>query len=258
MESFNELIKNGIKNVYEKDLTSQQVYIKNICEKVRNIDDDIIYKFEGFFVPNDDYMKTYFGTGITQRGYDCYSEGNLCHWLGYLVFPVYNLIDEVVGLVGFNPVNKLKAVEEQMWDINYYRLASKMIFDKGKYLFMLNGTYRKALEDGYIIITDGVFDTISFTANGLNSGALLGSVLSEEIIVMLSFIDKVYISVDNDEAGLTLERNLKRKLSNVRAIKQNRFKDADDILKSKYRNLFLKKFRENLSTRIKTDFIFRV
>ena len=160
--------------------------------------------------------------------------------------------------MGFNPINKLKAKEEGQWDLPAYRHSSKTLFNKSKYLFMLKDTFKNALESGYIVLTDGVFDMLSFAQNGVLSGALLGSYVSEELLAMLRLLNRVYVSIDNDEAGLKLYNQLNKGLSNVIAIKQNQFKDADDILKSEYKEKFLKEFFKNLNNPIKMDLVFRV
>lgn len=255
---FNKLMKDGIEKIYSEDMNSQRTYIENICKVVREMPSDIIYKAQGFFVPNDEYMIRYFTTSIKEPAYDCYHATGICYWHLHLVFPVYDVANEIVGLVGFNPINKLKAKEEGQWDLPAYRHSSKTLFNKSKYLFMLKDTFRKALENGYIVLTDGVFDMLSFTQNNVISGALLGSYVSEELFAMLRLLDRVYVSIDNDEAGLKLYNQLNRSLSNVIVIKQNQFKDADDILKSKYRDKFLKEFFNNLNNPIKMDLIFRV
>lgn len=255
---FNTLIKSGIQKIYETDLKSQKVFIDNICSQVRHMKPDIIYELKGFFVPNDDYMKVMMGMDITLLEHDCYDQFGNCNWNGYLVFPIYNVIGDVVGLTGFNPVNKLKSMEsEEFWDLQVYKKSSKKLFDAGNFIFSKSDIFFEARKQGYIILTDGNFDTISALQEGLVAGALLGSHFSEVIISMLKFIDIVYLSVDNDEAGINLLRQLRRYLPNVRAIMQNKFKDLDDLLKSEYKDDFLKKFEQNRKSRFNLDLIIR-
>ena len=255
---FDKMIKEGLKKIATEDCDSQNNFINTICTKVRHMDAKVIHDFEGFFVPNDEYMLKFFGPLILERQLDCYNEFKQCFWLNYLVFPIYNQLDEIVGLTGFNPINKLKAVEENDWTLQYYRHSGKSLFDKGKHLFLKRGAYRKALEDNYIILTDGVFDTISFAEAGLNSGALLGSYVSEEIIAMLTFIDRIYLAIDNDEAGEKLLNQLRKRLPHVMAIRQGKFKDADDVLQSKHRQYYLTKIREHIKLRVYYDLIIKL
>lgn len=253
---FSSIIKSGIKRIYTEDIESQKKYIDIIMKNVRNMEPDIVYSSDGFFVPNDDYMKFYFGPEILTPSYDCYQPDGRCNWLTYLVFPMYNLIDEVVGLVGFNAINKLKTNEgEEFWGLNYYRHSSSSLVEKSKYIFMPKGTFLKARRDGYIIITDGVFDMLHANAVGLNAGALLGSYVTEEILAQLTFIDKVYLAWDNDEAGEKLYRYMKRRLPNLRSIRHNKGKDLDDLLKSPYKDQFIELFKNNLKSKIPLDVV---
>lgn len=255
---FNKLVHEGIEKIYSSDLNSQKIYIDNICSLVRHMKSDIIYDLKGFFVPNDDYMKIMMGGEITMLAYDCYDSYGNCKWNNYLVFPIYNISGEIVGLTGFNPINKLKQQEsEEFWNLEVYKKSSKTLFDAGNYIFSKRDIFIEARKQGYIILTDGNFDTISALQEGLVAGALLGSYFSEVIIAILKFIDVVYLSVDNDEAGLNLLRQLRRFLPNVRAITQNKFKDLDDLLKSPYKDDFLDALDKNRKSKYNIDLIFR-
>lgn len=255
---FDQLIENGIQKIYTTDLKSQQVFIENICEKVRHMKSDIIYKLGGFFVPNDEYMIKMMGSEIVMLDYDCYDAFGNCKWNSYLVFPIYNVVGEVVGLTGFNPINKLKQQEsDENWDLEVYKKSSKRLFEAGNYIFSKQDIFYEARKQGYIILTDGNFDTISALQEGLVAGALLGSHFSDVVISMLKFIDIIYLSVDNDEAGIKLLRQLRRYLPNVRAIMQNKYKDLDDLLKSEYKEEFLKKFEQNRKSRFNLDLVLR-
>lgn len=255
---FSEMAKVGIEKIYREDLKSQQTYIEPIAMDVRNMPSDIIYSSEGFYVPNDEYMINYFGVEIITPSYDCYNTNRTCKWLGYLVFPMYDLLDNIVGFVGFNPVNKLKTGEgEEFWGLNYYRHSSTTLVEKSKYIFMPKGTFQRARKDGYIIVTDGVFDMFHANQEGLNAGALLGSYVTEEILVQLRFIPIVYLAWDNDEAGYNLYKYMKERLPNLRAIRHNKGKDLDDLLKSPFKDKFKRELFNNLKMNIKIDVVIR-
>lgn len=93
--------------------------------------------------------------------------------------------------------------------MNYYRYSSKNIMQKGKYLYMLPGTFEKAYNDGYLCVTDGLFDTLHLEHFGYNAGALSGSSLTIEMLAQMRVIKKVIIMSDNDSAGLKLEERMK-------------------------------------------------
>lgn len=254
---FDAIIKNGIDKIYSQDYPATEHRIKAVA-KLRKMDYKIMIDAKAFFVPNDEYMKIFFGSFITTPEFDCYDQsGDVCYWLGYLVFPIYNALDEIVGLVGFNPINKEKAQQPEFWSLSYYRHSSKKLMDRKKFLFGMKGLYLRALNEGYIILTDGVFDTINGAAHGLVTGALLGSYFGLELIAILKFIPIVYLAVDDDQAGLQLLDRLKEYLPNIRAIRHNVGKDLDDILKSEYCDDFLKEFKKNKESKIPKDLIYR-
>lgn len=236
---FSELCATGIKKIYELDTASQQEYISLIATKIRKIDPKIIYKANGIFVPNSEYLLQYFGVEAMSPDYDLYNEDGTCIWHNYLVVPVRNVSNTIVGLAGFNPVKYLEAKESKDWSITYYSYSQRKIFNKGDYLFMLPDTYKKAI-NSYLIITDGFFDTLHLASYGYNAAALLGSAVSDTVYAMLRFVNRVILVSDNDDAGLQLEKKLKKHLNNVIVFQQNKTKDVDDILKTGDKEDYLK------------------
>lgn len=258
MSQFHKIIDNGIQQIYENDYEVQFDYLEIICKDVRNMDTEIVERANGFYVPNNDYMKARFGPLITDTVYDCYNSNGECRWVNNVVFPLHNLNGVIVGLVGFNPVRYVQARENHDKTLNYYSYSNKNVFDKGKYLYCLDGTYRKALKEGYLIITDGLFDTLSLSSEGYLSAALLGSSLSEEIIVQLRFIKKIILAVDNDSAGMKLAERLSKYLDNLFIIKQRYTKDVDDVLKTSYKTKYLNRLNAliNSDVNLKTMVVF--
>lgn len=244
---FDQIVATGIRNVYRYDLESQKHFINTICDTVRNMPSDIIYKAEGFFVPNGEYLVNFFGPEVNSSDFDFYNYEGECLWQGRLVFPLKDAVGTVKGLVGFDPFKYLEAHETNNWALGYYSYSTKKIFHKGAYFYCVEGTYKKALEDGYIILTDGVFDTLAFAACNLNSAAALGSVVTQEMAAQLRFIKKVLVAVDNDDAGIKFYNHLSKYLNNVVFVGQSLFKDADDVLKSEYKELYLEEIRKTLT-----------
>ena len=233
MNSLDGVIKAGIQRLKEEDLEAQEFYIKKVCEGVRGSSSELLLEAGAFFVPNNNYMRLFFGREIEDAYYDCYDGDGECKWNNCLVMPVTNLVGKIVGLAGFNPINYLKAKETLDWSITYYSYSHRSLFDKSKYLFCLPGVYQEALKDGYICVLDGFFDTVSATQHGFHAAGLLGSVISQEIAAQLRFFNKVIVLFDNDEAGLKVVRDLKKyNPHNTYTFLQGKAKDADEILKS--------------------------
>ncbi len=246
--SFGDMMKEGITRIYLEDKESLQYYVGMICSDVRDMEPDVLYRAGAFFVANDDYMAEWFGQGITNPEYEIYRMDGTCLWLHNLVLPVVDAVGEVVGLAGFNPFRYLEAHQTNNWMLNYYMYSSKHIFDKSRFLYSLPGTLRQGLQDGYLVITDGIFDTLSLSACGIHAAALLGSFLSPQVAAVLRFYDRVLLAMDNDDAGLKLYGRLSKVLDNVILVKQGWAKDVDDVLKSQHRNLYLSRIHKILKT----------
>lgn len=246
--TLDSIVSQGILDIYNNDFSSQKDYIEKICKDVRNIEPDIIYRANGFFVPNDAYLIEYFGDNCTLDGFGIYSSPECCIWLHNLVLPIYNVGNVIVGLAGFNPFRYLEAHETQNWGMNYYTYSSKNVFAKGDYLYMLKGTFDKAYEDGYLVVTDGIFDTLSFAKEGFHSAALLGSFVSPAVLAQLRFIKTIILAVDNDEAGQELHHRLCKNLNNVVLFSQDKYKDSDDIIKSTDKDKYLAGLRDIINS----------
>lgn len=236
---FSQVIKKGLQKIKETDSKAQNEFIEIICKEVRGMNAEIVHQANAFYVPNDDYMVTMFGEILKNSQYDCYLADGTCRWLNNLVFPITDLAENIVGFAGYNPHNYLKAKETGDKSLNYYGYSNKDLFVKGNYLYCLNGVYKKALDQGYLILTDGLFDCLSLSSYGYLAAALLGSNVNEQILAQLTFIDRVILAYDNDEAGLRLSKFLNRKLRNVVCIKQKHTKDVDDLLKTSYKDNYL-------------------
>lgn len=240
------IIEAGIKKIYAEDLATQKHYIDTIMKEARNSDSSIIYKAEGFFVPNDNYMLEYFGDIVLNSDYDCYNYAGECKWTGNLVLPLRDVKNNIVGLVGYNPFIALENKEKGIWDNPYYKQSDKKVLNKSLFLFGLKDYFKRALKEGYIILTDGVFDLLSCEREGFVAGALLGSYVSDALLYQLSLIPKVIVAMDNDSAGLKVLNQLKRYLPSTIALKQGKFKDIDDLLKSELKDNAVKQIRENI------------
>lgn len=242
------VVEAGIDKIYKEDIETQKFYIDTILKDTRGITMESVYKMRAFFVPNDMYMVNYFGADILMKDYDCYTYNGTCAWTGYLVFPIRDIANRVVGFVGYNPFIAIENKEQGIWDRPYYKHSNKDIMNKGLFLFAPPDYYKRALDEGYIILTDGVFDMINCYENGLNSGALLGSYVSIELAAILTFIPRVFIAMDNDSAGLSVYNYLKKLVPQTQYIKQGKFKDIDDLLKSEYRDKAIDSIKKSVNS----------
>lgn len=251
------MLLEGILHIYKNDLDNQRHYIDTICKDVRGKKLDILYDLQAFYVPNNDYMIEHFGHDIMNPKYDCYTFDGFCKWSHHLVIPIRDVSKKIVGFTGYNPYVKLAydkenktKEEEEVAKMPRYKESSVLLMDKSKFFICPLGM-KKAIEDGYIIVIDGVFDAISLAEEGFNSFCILGSTLTDEMKFCLSFVDVIYVAYDNDLAGKKLYDRIKLSFPRVLAIRQRKCKDIDDFIK-KYPGQF-KLYMQAIFNKVKTS-----
>lgn len=250
------MLDKGIEKIYEEDFEAQKHYLGLTCEKVRSMRPDILFKVKAFYVPNSEYMIKYFGREITHPSYDCYLYDGTCKWVGHLVIPIRDITGKVRGFSGYNPLVTLNNYEDDVLNkMPKYKESADYVMNKSRFFLCPLGL-EKAILDKYIIITDGFFDALNVANFNFNSMAILGSNVTKEIKFCLSFIDDIYVAHDNDEAGLKLYNSLKMSLPNVYYIRQSKFKDIDEFIKT-YPKQFESQMN-NVFNPIKTSFYLKV
>lgn len=243
--TINELYSTGIERIYSENIEDQRKYFEAIGVNLRNIKIETLEKANMFYVPNNEFMIHFFGQEITYPSSGCYLYGNQCIWQNFLVAPMYNVIEEIVGFVGFNPYVYTQAKElETKVGTNYYSYSTKSIMQKGNYLYSFKGEYARSLETGYTCVVDGFFDALSLLERGYHAHAFLASNVSNLVIAQLRYYKKVIFISDNDRAGVMLYKKLSRYLDNLVWLKQDKTKDVDALLKTKYEKSFLAKLDE--------------
>lgn len=259
-----DVLTKGFDICYDgKDDEVQNHYLGIIADGVRNIPLDYIKDMRGIFVPNHEYLTYTFTDFIKSSESGIYFSSGDCKFAGCIIFPIYNIMGEVCGITSFNPYNKLKSKElKESGEVSpiplyVYKESDTDGFDKSKYIFGRKNMYERALKEGYIVLVDGVFDSISMNGNNINTGALLGSNLSNDLKAILKLIDRVYILYDNDNAGVSLFNRLKTSINAI-PVTQNGFKDVDELLKSKYSENFLNEFRVYLDSKSRLPFNFSI
>lgn len=244
----------GVQNIWSKDRSTQEHYLGIVGTELRGLSVEFLRALGCFFVPNNDYLLSYFGRDCLGYEYEIYDFNGNCLLNNCLVIPCYSLMGNVIAWVAYNPLVRVQAFETKDFSRNYYSYPSKIVWDKSKYLFTTPEVYKKALEDGYIILTDGVFDTLSLISYGLHAGSLLGSYINIHNLFYLKFIPKIFVSIDNDQAGLNMYRNIRKFIPHAKSITQGISKDIDDILKTEDRDLFLTKLRVGIENYVSVKF----
>jgi DNA primase len=166
--------------------------------KSRGITKQVALDWEIGFIPSNEFFDNLQGdrealyhTGLLIR------KMNLSPLKGYITFPLYNQYDQLIGFSGRPPISNEQVKLQNMK--KYWHT----IIDKRNFLFGFNKAKVPALEQGYIIIAEGQFDTITAHQFGIqNIVSTCGTALTENQIILISrYTDKAYVVFDNDEAG---------------------------------------------------------
>lgn len=246
-------LEDRFKRILDEDWQSQEQFL-DALKHIRYADVEYLRKIGCFFVPNQDYLEYYIGPRCYNPEYDLYNYNGECKWLGHYVFPIRGAQDDLVALVGFNPLSK-KIMED---NINSglpndappkYIVSNKNVFDRSGYLFIPNG-YRKMIEDNYVIVVDGVFDAVTPASMGFNTACMLGSDVNDKMLFILSMVDRIYVARDNDDAGLRLYNSIKRFIPRAMPLTQSKSKDLDGYIREVGVDIAYKSIKSGISSEI--------
>lgn len=247
----------GITKIWEADEGFQTDCLRGILTQIRHHSNEGIsemhfnyLKSQGaFFVHNDDYMVEYFGESIKDANFGIYTSFGRCTLAGRLAIPIRLFDDTVLGFIGYS--NKPEDLDASAVFIKYL-YPPKAIFNKGRYFYITPQEYKKAVEDGYICIVDGIFDKIILQCLGINAVSLCGSSLTQWHKYYLSFIKHKVVVADNDLAGRKLASYCKYSLPDCVEILQADAGDIDSLLRS---DSALKNFMNCFEQMKQEDFI---
>lgn len=241
----------GVDVIYHYD-RAQDIYLDHTLTKPRGIKVDDAKRWGMFFVPNQKFIYELLGDESSMW----YTHDGYCRVQSCIVIPVHRVDGKFVGWVSYNPFNREKALESGVYDTNYYNQPPTSIMEKGKYPLVIPQVYKRAVEPGsYIIVTDGVFDAVSLDGLGYNTMALLSSNVSPHHLFLLSFVDNVYVSMDNDEQGLALAKSLSSRLGKkVHILQQSVAKDVDALLQTPHCDAFVETLNECIAEKTGCNF----
>lgn len=227
--TLNELYGRLVEQAYTDDLQSQQHYLSLVAD-MRKIPVDYLLSRGALFIPNNEYIHHYLGAEADAWGPGLY-EADFCPWTLFVVLPIQDLVEDTVGLVGWDVQNKYKAMEEGLEGLPMYKVSSKLTFRRENYFLSDIGVLRQQFEHRAIFIVDGVFDSVTLNWRGLPAISLLGSNVSPNILYFLRWYKEVYVIRDNDDAGTKLYNRLRRALPSVHQVLQNKCKDIEEALR---------------------------
>lgn len=231
------MLKSGIEHIYNTDYDFQYRVIKAILKEVRHIEDNDILeatltnlmKSGAFYVIDDKYMITHFGQSITDSKYGIYYN-DICKYALRLVLPMILFDGTIGGLIGYTNKNDIDPEDNSFIK---YLYPNRIVLNKKRYLYIKPEEYRKAYEEQYICIVDGLFDQHALEINGYNACSLCGSAVTEYHKLYLTPIKHIVIIADNDPAGRKFANSIRKMFPRSIEILQKNTSDIDDFLKTK-------------------------
>lgn len=235
-QTFNGAVDSAYKalmnSVYENDL-EEQLSFMSVIAKARNISEEYLLRRGGMFIPNAEYVRYHLGPAADNDMAGFYRQLQPI-WQLYYIFPITNLVGDIVGIVGWDAYGKYTVEKGEALSLPLYKVSGADIFNRNAY-FMSDYELikKKFMTDGprVVFVVDGVFDGISLSEKDVPTICLMGSAISREVIFFLKFYDIVYVVHDNDDAGVRLLKTLKRVLNNVYAVTQTVAKDIEEGLR---------------------------
>ena len=197
----------------------QELWIKQAATDIRKMDYTELIKREFLYIPNDIYMLHFFGSEIMEYKYGVYREES-CNLYKRLIFPIRDFNGKVVALGGWSCDSEWK-----------YVYSPDTLWDKNKYFYVCPDDFVGAIDDDYLFIVDGIFDAINLNHIGLHAVSLMGSNLSNWHVQYLKMFKYVIVVPDNDNAGVSLVKKLKKHRPDAIVLLQGKYKDIDDYIK---------------------------
>ena len=200
----------------------------------RGVTKEIIKKFQLGYSPADRtwlkkflLSKNYSNEFLNESGLFSKKYPDISFFSDRLMFPIFNRKNQVVAFGG-----RLLHGEGP----KYLNSGEMIQYKKGETLYAFNFAKESIRKEKSVIFCEGYMDVIAYHQAGItNAVAPLGTALTEDQVkIISSFVDTVYLSFDSDEAGQNATFKailLCRKMDlPVKIIKLEGGKDPSEIL----------------------------
>lgn len=200
----------------------------------RGVTKEIIKKFQLGYSPADRTWlkkflrnKNYSNEFLNESGLFSKKYPDISFFSDRLMFPIFNRKNQVVAFGG-----RLLHGEGP----KYLNSGEMIQYKKGETLYAFNFAKESIRKEKAVIFCEGYMDVIAYHQAGItNAVAPLGTALTEDQVrIISSFVDTVYLSFDSDEAGQNATYKailLCRKMDlPVKIIKLEGGKDPSEIL----------------------------
>ena len=225
----------------------------------RGVTKEIIQKFKLGYSPADRtwlkkflLSKNYSNEFLNETGLFSKKYPDISFFSDRLMFPIFNRKNQVVAFGG-----RILHGEGP----KYLNSGEMLQYKKGETLYAFNFAKESIRKEKSVIFCEGYMDVIAYHQAGItNAVAPLGTALTEDQVkIISSFVDTVYLSFDSDEAGQNATFKailLCRKMDlPVKIIKLEGGKDPSEILNKFGVNSLTKAINDAI---IDTDFLLSV
>ena len=167
----------------------------------RGVTKEIIQKFKLGYSPADRtwlkkflLSKNYSNEFLNESGLFSKKYPDISFFSDRLMFPIFNRKNQVVAFGG-----RLLHGEGP----KYLNSGEMLQYKKGETLYAFNFAKESIRKEKSVIFCEGYMDVIAYHQAGItNAVAPLGTALTEDQVkIISSFVDTVYLSFDSDEAG---------------------------------------------------------
>lgn len=156
-----------------------------------------------------------------------------------LVMPYYNHYGKIIGMVGRTLLSDNERKENK---IAKYK---NTIFQKGKHLFNFEKAKSDIIKENCVYITEGQIDAIRIYEGNIKNVIALGStsMSSYQLSIINRYCDKIYLLLDNDEAGESGVKKIKENFNQHIKIKNislpEGYKDVDEFISQNSYDIFI-------------------
>ncbi len=197
--------------------------------KLEHLNEDILAEFRKivpFYLKKRGLKKEtidLFEVGFSPKGIN--EKGLWRDFPGRVIVPIRDHNGQLVGLSG-----RLATDRKFLLD-KYGKYRHMLNFQKGGVLYNLHRAlpYIKQ-QEGTVIITEGFFDVMRLWELGVyNVVAIMGNSMSrQQVILLMPYVNKVYLALDGDEGGRLGVENISRQLRGLCRVYVIDFEEGSD------------------------------
>ncbi|HQB32846.1 MAG TPA: toprim domain-containing protein, partial [Erysipelotrichaceae bacterium] len=229
-----KLMKEAV-NYCQYELKSQEGRFYRDYLNKRNIDDNIIERFQIGYNPKDDRLYSF----LSKKGYrdNDIVAANLARLTSSGIRDVFfnRIMIPISDILG-NPIGFTARSIDPNVDIKYINSTDTPVFRKSNVVFNLHRAKDMIREKKFVILAEGPMDVIAFDKIGFqNTVCSMGtSTTRNQLLTLKRLTDKILLAFDGDSAGqsatLKTGKDCLKEGFDVLVLNNNTEYDPDDII----------------------------